>query len=328
MTAGTAGTAGTTGAAGTAGPTGTTEAARATTRLAQAVRHQLGLGRLLPLGDAEDGAWVTESAAAAALGAAAAGAVPGVRLSGVRLDLSDADAAGSPAVPPPPSALPPGPLTLTADLAVPADRPVPAVADDLRHALLAAAEREWGLPLKTVDLRVTELLDEPHGPDGTAAGTHAIGPSSGARPDAAPSGAPHAFAGSGGLADEVASAVLAVNGVDRLTPLLGPPLALFSGGAGPRAIRVTAADASGEAGAEAEPATEAGAEAEAGAGRNAETDGSRHGGRHVLIQFALAPGHRAIGVARAVRTAAHLALAQGGDGPATVAVLVTGVGSA
>ncbi|GAA2631002.1 nucleopolyhedrovirus P10 family protein [Streptomyces axinellae] len=317
-------TAETAGAAESAGPTGTTAAARATTRLARAVRHQLGLGRLLPLGEAEDGAWVTEAAAATALGGAAARAVPGVRLSGVRLDLSDAETAGPAAVPPPPSALPPGPLTLTADLAVPADRPVPAVADDLRHALLAAAEREWGLPLRTVDLRVTELLDEPYPPAAAASGANGHDTSSGARAAAAPSGAPRAFVGSGGLAEEVAAAVLAVDGVDRLTPVLGPPLALSSGGPRPRAVTVTPADSGGAA------ETEAGTEAEADAapGRNAQEAGSGHGGRHVLIQFALAPGHRAIGVARAVRTAAHLALAQGGDGPATVAVLITGVGPA
>ncbi|WP_326691312.1 hypothetical protein OIE63_31995 [Streptomyces sp. NBC_01795] len=295
----------------------TAEAAQAADRLTQAVRHQLGIGRLLPLGETEDGAWVTEATAAAALRTAASAAVPGVRLSGVRLGLSDAAEAGDPAVPPPPSALPWGPLALTADLAVPADRPVPAVADDLRHALLAAAEREWGLPLRAVDLRVAELLDEPYVPDATSSGTRASDASSGTRPGAASSGAPPAPAASGGLAHEVASAVLAVDGVDRLAPVLGPLLALSSGGTRPRAVRVTAADA--------EAATDAAQGVDAVG--NAESDGSRHSGRHVLIQLAITPGHRAIGVARAVRTAAHLALAEGGDGPATVAVLITGVGS-
>jgi hypothetical protein len=284
--------------------------AEAADRLTQAVRHQLGLGRLLPLGEAGDGTWVTEATAAAALRTAASAAVPGVRLNGVRLGLSDVGAVGEPAVPPPPSALPPGPLTLTADLAVPAYRPVPALADDLRHALLAAAERDWGLPLRTVDLRVTELLEEPYTPDGASSGVRASGASSGARPGAASSGVPLSSAASGGLAHEVASAVLAVDGVDRLAPVLGPALPLPSGRAGPRAVRVTAP----------------GPNAEAAEG-NAEADSAHHGGRHVLIQLAITPGHRAIGVARAVRKAAYLALAEGGGGEATVAVLITGVGS-
>ncbi|MDG4858691.1 nucleopolyhedrovirus P10 family protein, partial [Streptomyces sp. T-3] len=50
------------------------------------VRRQLGLGRLLPLGGAADGAWITEHAARAALSAAASG-VRGVRLGPLRLGL-------------------------------------------------------------------------------------------------------------------------------------------------------------------------------------------------------------------------------------------------
>ncbi|MFS4097347.1 nucleopolyhedrovirus P10 family protein, partial [Streptomyces sp. AF1A] len=50
----------------------------------QAVRHQLGLGRLLPLGGSRDGAWIAERAATAVLVRAADG-VPGVRLGALRL---------------------------------------------------------------------------------------------------------------------------------------------------------------------------------------------------------------------------------------------------
>ncbi|NDZ83227.1 hypothetical protein G3I19_32835, partial [Streptomyces sp. SID10853] len=52
--------------------------------LAQAVRSRLGLGRLLPLGGAPDGAWITEEAAAAVLRSAAAG-VPGTVLGKLRV---------------------------------------------------------------------------------------------------------------------------------------------------------------------------------------------------------------------------------------------------
>ncbi|MGA6226178.1 nucleopolyhedrovirus P10 family protein, partial [Streptomyces umbrinus] len=40
-------------------------------RWTQAVRNQLGLGRLLPLGGPHDGAWITEAAATAVLRRAA-----------------------------------------------------------------------------------------------------------------------------------------------------------------------------------------------------------------------------------------------------------------
>ncbi|PJT48434.1 nucleopolyhedrovirus P10 family protein, partial [Streptomyces albidoflavus] len=49
----------------------------------EAVRHQLGLGRLLPMGGARDGAWLTEAAARPVL-RQAADTVPGARLGALR----------------------------------------------------------------------------------------------------------------------------------------------------------------------------------------------------------------------------------------------------
>ncbi|MYY85715.1 nucleopolyhedrovirus P10 family protein, partial [Streptomyces sp. SID335] len=63
----------------------------------QAVRRQLGLGRVLPLGGAADGVWMTESAADGALRQMAE-RVPGVRLGAVRIALAAPDRAGTPAV--------------------------------------------------------------------------------------------------------------------------------------------------------------------------------------------------------------------------------------
>ncbi|MEO3767872.1 hypothetical protein [Streptomyces sp. B5E4] len=57
----------------------------------RAVREQVGLGRLLPLGAAADGTWIAERAAAGVLRRAAAG-VPGARVTGLRVELA-ADAA-------------------------------------------------------------------------------------------------------------------------------------------------------------------------------------------------------------------------------------------
>ncbi|MGW7612064.1 hypothetical protein ACWGKW_33385 [Streptomyces sp. NPDC054766] len=134
-------------------------------RWTQVVRHQLGLGRLLPLGLPRDGAWITEEAAESAL-RRAADAVDGVRLGGLRIALADPDRTGTPAVPPPPSALPPGPLRVTAEFLASADptvpdvEPLPATAARLRLALATAATRGLGLDVTEVDLQVTDLLEE------------------------------------------------------------------------------------------------------------------------------------------------------------------------
>lgn len=191
--------------------------------LARAVRQHLGLGRLLPLGDADDGAWLAERAAAAALRAAVARDVPEVRLERLRLAPDtgpDAEPARDPAVPPPPSALPPGPLRAGADVAAPPHTPLPALAERLREALLAAADRELGLRVTAVDLRLTDLLD----------GTDDSGAPAG-RPTARTPPAP---------ADEprgtvVGQAVISVPGVTRLAPVPGSPL----GGRLAEAVSVT-----------------------------------------------------------------------------------------
>ncbi|ELS52213.1 hypothetical protein STVIR_6816 [Streptomyces viridochromogenes Tue57] len=122
------------------------------------MRQQLGLGRLLPLGGARDGSWISERAAEVVLRRAAAG-VRGVRLGTLRIGLTDPEDVHEAAVPLPPSALAPGPLRVTADFAATADEPLPATAERLRALLAAAAER-LGLTVTEVDLRVTALLDD------------------------------------------------------------------------------------------------------------------------------------------------------------------------
>ncbi|MFI0819996.1 hypothetical protein ACH4TX_29310 [Streptomyces sp. NPDC021098] len=221
-----------------------------TDRLAHAVRQQLRLGRLLPLGGLEDGAWLTERAADAVL-RRAADAVPGVRLGALRIALADPDAAGPPAVPAPPSALPPGPLRVAAEFGATVDRPLPVTADRLRGALLDAAADRLGLAVGAVDLRVTDVLGEV--------------------PERKPSGEeptdeqPGDGSGLGGV-------IAAVPGVARLAPVLGHG-----------AVRTE--------------------------------------GTHLRVELAVAPGHRALDVVRAVRAA----VAATAPSPATVAVLVTAV---
>ncbi|MFF5131170.1 hypothetical protein ACFY41_30140 [Streptomyces syringium] len=186
-------------------------------RLTQAVRQQIGLGRLLPLGGAADGAWITEYAAVAALRRAASAALPGVRLGTVRLALADPATAVAATVPAPPSALPAGPLRLTADFAATVDEPLPAVAGRLRGALWSAGAKTLGLDLDAVDLRATALLDEPEavGSAGAVAAPE--------RPADARSGTEAGV--EAGVEDDspAAGVVRAVPGVARLAPVLGGP---------------------------------------------------------------------------------------------------------
>ncbi|MCH0562606.1 MULTISPECIES: nucleopolyhedrovirus P10 family protein [unclassified Streptomyces] len=129
----------------------------------QHIRHRLALGRLVPLGGPRDGSWIAERAAGAVLRRAAAD-VPGVRLGGLRIALADPEGAAVPVVPPPPSALPPGALRVSAELSATAAEPLPVATGRLRAALGRAA-RDLGLEVTEVDLRVTALLEEEPAPE-------------------------------------------------------------------------------------------------------------------------------------------------------------------
>ncbi|MFG2503703.1 nucleopolyhedrovirus P10 family protein [Streptomyces sp. NPDC048441] len=173
----------------------------------EAVRRQLGLGRVLPLGGPGDGSWLTEAAADGVLRHAAE-RVSGVRLGGLRVALADPSETYVPSVPSPPSALPPGPLRITAEFAASAAEPLPAAAARLRAALFAAAEDRLGLVVEEVDLDVTELLDTGPAPVDVPA-------------EPAKSPAEKEPAPDGGDEARAASAALGVPGVQRLTGTLG-----------------------------------------------------------------------------------------------------------
>ncbi|MFD8014226.1 hypothetical protein [Streptomyces sp. NPDC059762] len=166
-----------------------------------AVRDRLAPGRLLPLGTAADGTWLTERAAREVLDRAVAGvrgAVPGPLRIGAAAEAADAGP-----FPVPPGGLPAGPLRIGAELAVVATgRPLPETADEVRAVLLAAAEG-LGLAVTEVDLRVTDLLEE-------APATEPAPPP----PDRTPPAAD----------DPVAVAVLRVPGVAAVTDALGAPV--------------------------------------------------------------------------------------------------------
>ncbi|MFH8569889.1 hypothetical protein [Streptomyces sp. NPDC017993] len=211
-------------------------------QLAQVVSEQLRIGRVLPLGGPSDGSWITERAAADAL-RAAVGSPAGVRWGTLRLSLADPESAPRPEVPAPPSALPPGPLRIEAGFAAYADRPLPAVAELLRGALLDAAERELGLVVSAVDLRADDLLeagDAERTDRVTAAGTSGT-----------PTTPPKAREGATQDGPEgIAAVARAVPGVARLTPTLGARPARLAEGhafvqlttlAGHRAVEVARA---------------------------------------------------------------------------------------
>ncbi|QNP73485.1 nucleopolyhedrovirus P10 family protein [Streptomyces roseirectus] len=136
----------------------------------QTVRHHLGLGRYLPLGGPRDGCWIAESAAETALRRALAGQVSGVRLGPLRLSLTDPQDAPAPVVPPPASALPPGPLRLSAEFSSRPTDPLPTAAARLRAALAAATSERVGLVVTEIDLHVTGPLDDVPEPEGDPEG--------------------------------------------------------------------------------------------------------------------------------------------------------------
>jgi hypothetical protein len=173
-------------------------------RWTRAVREQLAMGRLLPLGGPRDGAWIAEDAARAVLRRAVRG-LRGVRLGPLRIAVADPEGGYEPVVPPPPSALPPGPLRVTADFAAAASEPLPTAAARLRTALATAAAERLGLVVAEVDLRVTALLEEDAGEE---------------EPEEARAPQPSDAAREGDEA-RMAAAALSVPGVTGLTDVLG-----------------------------------------------------------------------------------------------------------
>ncbi|MEW2549339.1 hypothetical protein AB0910_26810 [Streptomyces sp. NPDC047002] len=252
------------------------------------VRRRLGLGRLLPLGSAEDGSWLAERAAAGALRAAGEQATAGAAVLGrLRVgpaeDPAERDGQGEGAAgegagpPPPPSALPPGPLAVRAEFEAGHDEPLPAVAERLREALSTCAREALGLRVTRVDLRVTGLRDGDAGENAESGknAEHAgnagnAGNGDGKGPDAPGTGAAEK---PGPVDPDEVPGVTDVPGVARPTRVLG------------RAVT----------------------ESPAG---------------DLRVELATAAGHRPLDVARAVR----LALAAQRPGTRSVAVVVTEVG--
>ncbi|MFD8645380.1 hypothetical protein ACFV14_34320 [Streptomyces zaomyceticus] len=174
-----------------------------------AVRDRLAPGRLLPLGAAAEGAWITERTVRDALGRSAEavrGVVPGAMRIGpaYRDPASETEAATATATEET-GAVGTGAVLVRASFGAVAGRPLPELTEELRTALIAAAEDGIGLVVAAVDLRVTALLDAaPPGP---------------AQPSAPPPGPT-----SPATDDPLALAALGVTGVAGVTDTLGPPV--------------------------------------------------------------------------------------------------------
>ncbi|WP_406727058.1 hypothetical protein WJ438_23915 [Streptomyces sp. GD-15H] len=185
----------------------------------QAVRHQLDLGRLLPLGGPGDGTWITEQAAVRALGRAAA-EIPGVWLESLRIGPAPLEPVSEPVVRPPASALPPGPLRIEAAFTAPLGQPLPHTADQLRSALLNAAAERLGLATVTADLRVMDLRKGPETGVKSPTGARATRPA----PETAAARSSLPVTGTGSMrkpVGELADVATGVPGVARLTAVLG-----------------------------------------------------------------------------------------------------------
>ncbi|PBO21407.1 nucleopolyhedrovirus P10 family protein, partial [Streptomyces albidoflavus] len=85
----------------------------------------------------------------------AADTVPGARLGALRIGPVDGAPTEEPGVPPPPSALWPGPLQIGAEFAATRLEPFPALADRLRATLSETATHRLDLHVTEVDLRIT-----------------------------------------------------------------------------------------------------------------------------------------------------------------------------
>ncbi|MFJ7198637.1 MULTISPECIES: hypothetical protein [unclassified Streptomyces] len=185
----------------------------------QAVRRHLGLGRLLPLGGPDDGAWITEQAAVRALGRTAA-EIPGVWLESLRIGPASLGPVSEPSVRPPSSALPPGPLRIEAAFTAFVGEPLPRTTEQLRSALLNVAAEKLGLATESVDLRVTDLLEGPERGVRPQTAENAMGPP----PEAAAARSSLPTTGTGpmrGPIGELADVAAAVPGVSHLTAVLG-----------------------------------------------------------------------------------------------------------
>jgi hypothetical protein len=125
-----------------------------TRRIMDVVRMELRPGRPLPLGEPAEDLWIMEAVAARTLRAAAE-TVSGVRAGSCRLlDAGTDDLVAG--------------ICVRLDIHAPAGAPLPELAAQVRERVWEAADRELGLVVAVVDIRVTDLVPAgtEHGQEG------------------------------------------------------------------------------------------------------------------------------------------------------------------
>ncbi|MDN3026023.1 Asp23/Gls24 family envelope stress response protein [Streptomyces sp. S.PB5] len=119
-------------------------------RVMDVVRLELRPGRTLPLGTPAEDDWIVEAAAAKVF-RAAADSLPGVRASSCRVAPQDPAVTGSRAR---------GPVTVRIEVAVAMTVNLRQVAEQVRERVLAAADDQLGMAVGSVDVTVTDVLDD------------------------------------------------------------------------------------------------------------------------------------------------------------------------
>ncbi|MGY0490249.1 Asp23/Gls24 family envelope stress response protein [Streptomyces sp. WG-D5] len=133
------------------------DAAALTRRVMDVVRLELRPGRPLPLGEPDEDLWVMEAVAARTLRAAAE-TVPGVRAGSCRLRILPGQGG-------------PERVDVRLEIHAPFDASLPDIAVDVRTKVWHAADRDLGVPIGCVDIRVTDLIDPTDStPDGQEGG--------------------------------------------------------------------------------------------------------------------------------------------------------------
>lgn len=115
-----------------------------TRRIMDVVRLELRPGRPLPLGEPAEDLWIMEAVAARTLRAAAE-TVAGVRTGSCRLVDARADGTDDS-------------VAVRLDIHAPVGVPLPELTDRVRARVREAADRELGMVLASVDIRVTDLV--------------------------------------------------------------------------------------------------------------------------------------------------------------------------
>ncbi|MFJ4715974.1 Asp23/Gls24 family envelope stress response protein [Streptomyces sp. NPDC088785] len=128
------------------------DASTLTRRVMDVVRLELRPGRPLPLGEPDEDLWIMEAVAARTLRAAAE-TVPGVRAGSCRLRPADGPSAER--------------VEVRLEIHAPSDAHLPDLAEDVRIRVREVADRDLGMEIASVDIRITDLTDGTDGTDRT-----------------------------------------------------------------------------------------------------------------------------------------------------------------